>query len=294
MNHRIAILKQYSPWERVLLVVLWAYENAIGRKTRHLFELTHLLGDLGHLKCDVRRVGNTNVFSIADDPDMVSYKISLRRGTSDIPAFRQIFWGKAYKVLIDRIQQDQCESDIKFIIDAGANIGCSMLYFKKLFGSATIVAVESEEGNYRCLLENIRLNELESVIPLRAALWFDESLLKVDKTSGDGREWGYSVSLATDSDDSVQAVTVAGLMARYSMPSIDILKIDIEGAERYIFENEERVKAFLPSVRYLAMEVHENFIARKHIVALLEKFAFSYYLSGELVVACNPRFLPGR
>ena len=289
MNRRLAVLKQYSPWERFLLVVLWAYENAIGRRVQYLFELAHLLGDFGDQKFDVQRVGRRNVFTIASDPEIVSYKISLRRGTSDIPVFRQIFWGRAYKAVIDRIRQDRCEGDINFVVDAGANIGCSTLYFKKLFPGATIVAVEPDEGNYQCLLENIRLNELPNIMPLRAALWTDESSLQVDKT---GREWAHSVSPLTNGADVVQAVTVDGLMTQYGKPCIDILKIDIEGAERAIFENEERVRSFLPSVRYLAMEVHEQFITRNEVVALLERFGFSYYYSGELVVASNPRFRP--
>src|SRR5262245_59536592 len=142
MNQKIATLKQYDPWERVLMVALWAYENAIGRKARQLFELKYLLDDLSRQKCEVERVGHSNVVSITDDPQLVSYNVSLRRGSSDIPVYRHIFWGKSYKMLIDRILKDRCEQDIKFIVDAGANIGCSMLYFKKLFGAAKVVAIE--------------------------------------------------------------------------------------------------------------------------------------------------------
>jgi FkbM family methyltransferase len=242
-----------------------------------------------HQRFDVQRVGATNIFSIADDPDLASYKICLRRHTSDIPVFRQVFLAKGYKMLIDRIRKDGCERDTRFIVDAGANIGCSTLYLKKVFSGATIVSVEPEEGNYHCLVENIRLNALTDVIPVRAGVWIDEGRLAVDKSTGDRREWAYSVVPTASGAQTIPAVTIRALMTRYGESCIDILKIDIEGAERFIFDDAERLRSFLPAVRYLVMEIHEDFISKQHITGLLERFGFSYFFSGELIVACNTK-----
>ena len=39
-------------------------------------------------------------------------------------------------------------------------------------------------------------------------------------------------------------------MKKYSIPFIDILKMDIEGAEKFIFDSEEKVKSFLLHVEF--------------------------------------------
>ena len=53
-------------------------------------------------------------------------------------------------------------SNVSFIIDAGAYIGSSAIFFAEKFPNATIVAVEPEIGNYAMLLKNIEEEQFDS------------------------------------------------------------------------------------------------------------------------------------
>ena len=69
--------------------------------------------------------------------------VNLRLNTSDIPTFEKIFVHLEYQV--DRI------IDPKVIIDAGANIGLSAIYFSNKYPSANIIAIEPETFLFKLL-----------------------------------------------------------------------------------------------------------------------------------------------
>lgn len=59
---------------------------------------------------------------------------------------------------------------IPVIVDCGANIGFSVLYFKRLHPRARIVAFEANPRAFRLLKHNVSNNSLEQVEPLPVAL----------------------------------------------------------------------------------------------------------------------------
>ena len=64
-------------------------------------------------------------------------------------------------------------------------------------------------------------------------------------------------------------------MQDYGFRQIDLLKIDIEGAEQQIFNDEPHLAQFLPSVRFLILEVHDEFIDSQNICNILSGFHFT-------------------
>ncbi len=83
------------------------------------------------------------------DPDIQGTRVIIRRFTSDIPVFRQVFLKKQYKSQADSMVRNKEENLIQYIVDAGANIGCTTLFLKRIFPHAHIVSIEPEGGNYR-------------------------------------------------------------------------------------------------------------------------------------------------
>jgi FkbM family methyltransferase len=234
------------------------------------------------------RIGNKNVINVVKRPENNNLKVCLRRRTSDFHVFRQIFMLEQYKPLVQAINEGNCR-EIKYIIDAGANIGCTALYFEKCYPKSIIVCIEPDGCNYEALLGNVEMNNLGTYIkPIKAAVWSDNSNLEIMRDFGDGREWARTVKPTNRMDSTVvSGITIADIMLKYSLPYIDILKIDIEGAEKYIFENDNMVGKFLPFVRYLAMEVHEEAISKDVIGKLLERVNFSHFVTGELLIGIN-------
>jgi FkbM family methyltransferase len=146
------------------------------------------------------------------------------------------------------------------IIDAGANIGLASIYFANKYPDAKIIAVEPEESNFELLLKNIR--QYENIIPIHAALWNANEEIDI-LNSGLG-ECGFMVTdnknnsvLKTPKADlyqKVSAVTINKIIDDYKLNHIDVLKIDIEGAEKEIFEDS---LGWISKVKSIIIELHE-------------------------------------
>lgn len=126
---------------------------------------------------------------------------------------------------------DNDTNPIRYIVDGGANIGDQTLRFRHFYPAARIVAIEPEPENFAVLTRNFADDEMVDLV--QAAVW-DRSG-EVGITFSDS-----SVSHAVSGSDTgrtVGAVTIPELMERFSLPRIDILKLDVEGAEVEIFNS---------------------------------------------------------
>ena len=177
----------------------------------------------------------------------IAHPVRLRIGTTDVATYRQ--------VLVSR-QYDFDEPDhARFIIDAGANIGLSAVFFANRFPEAKIIAIEPEDSNYRMLCENAA--PYPGIRPVRAALWRDnEDLFLFDKGHGN-----HGFQISEDSKDkgsrvgAVLGLTVDAIMREAGVEKVDLLKIDIEGAEREVFEG---CSDWIRKVGVLMVELHDE------------------------------------
>jgi FkbM family methyltransferase len=204
--------------------------------------------------------------------------IHLRKNSSDIVAFKQIFiWGE-YEYPI--------KGDIKTIIDGGANIGCASRFFANKFPAAAIISIEPEEGNFKVLQKNTAGNQ--NITCIRKGLWSKECNLAIDNTGA--ANWGFRLVETTDTVNSVAAISINALMKQFSMNTIDILKLDVETAEKNIFEYD--YEKWLPKTRYLFIETHD-FIDKgcsKAVMKALCQYDFSLECVGENLVFINNAF----
>ena len=191
---------------------------------------------------------------LTSSPDVVvntsdlAHPLRVRLRTSDIDAWIQVFEGREYECL-PTFQP-------KTIIDAGANVGMATVYFANRYPEARIVAVEPETSNFCLLQKNVA--PYPNVTPIQAALWSENTLLSlIDPGLG---KWGYRTSridaaMNDRTSQKVAAFTVEQIMSDYEFDSVDILKIDIEGAEKEVFENSS---PWINRVRLLIVELHEH------------------------------------
>ena len=174
----------------------------------------------------------------------VKEPIRLRAATSDVDVFEQVFLLGDYDI--------RYPADPKLIIDGGANIGLASAFFANRFPSAKIVAVEPEETNFKMLIDNVR--GYPNVECLRAGLWNEPTSLRV-KDIGLG-EWGF-ITEPNPGRAGIGSVTVGGLLDGSGLPEIDILKLDIEGAEKEVFSR--GYQGWIRKVRMLVIELHDRF-----------------------------------
>lgn len=110
------------------------------------------------------------------------------------------------------------------IIDCGANIGISVLYFKQIIPDAKIIAIEADPDVAEILQKNLEANNCQAEIIQKAAWSSNGELLSFGKAGGDSGSI-YSVENLTQ----VETVRLKDILDAYD--EIELLKIDIEGAE---------------------------------------------------------------
>jgi FkbM family methyltransferase len=177
-----------------------------------------------------------------DLPEL-AHPICMRAGTSDLWVFDQIF--------LYREMETDFGQNLAFIIDAGANIGLTSVYLANRFPNARILALEVDQQNFELLAENAR--PYPHITPLLKGLWHCRAKLVINNP--EDYEWAFTVSEASQEGSStVEGISVADLLLDFGWEHVDLLKMDIEGAELEVLSH--GAEEWLDRVRVLAIEVH--------------------------------------
>ena len=182
----------------------------------------------------------------------VLYPVYLRARTTDVSLCREIFLNDAYEG--DFAEPPQSVSRV--IIDAGANVGLSAVFYANRLPDARIIAIEPEPSNYEMLQKNTA--PYANITTVHAALWMENGPLRLFDTGagntafqvGDTRK-----ASGAEERGVVQAVTLEKLMEQFGIAYIDYLKMDVEGAEKEIFEH---AAPWIDRVGAIAVELHDG------------------------------------
>ena len=184
------------------------------------------------------------------------------------------------------------KTDQPKIIDCGSNIGISTLYFKHKYPSARITCFEPDPNAYHLLQKNTILNRLTDVDLVSAALadkigwtnFFGEFNGGAPYTLGNSilQQWG--LQRKTSSCIKVRSV----LLSEYISMKVDLLKLDVEGAELMILQE---LGDKLHWVENIVLEVHQikrifeqnNLDA---IIEILEAFQFKVEITMQNMEEC--------
>ncbi len=255
----VRILGRILPWERWL-------------------ELNDLLDTLVDRGGTVERRGSRVVLEQGLARLGGRLRAELRPGTSDLPTWVQIAGLEDYAV-VERLLRQRAAGTVRTIIDAGANIGLASLYFAQAFPSARILAVEPDLDNFEILVHNVRSLK-DRVECVRAAFWPVDEPLQMDREPfRGGREWARTVRRLAEPAEgggvvTVPVVTPPGAVARLGGGPVDLLKMDIEGAEAEFFADVDRCRNLLTRTRAIAIEVHPERIDPHRVLYALDEAGF--------------------
>jgi len=249
----LRLLKLFIPGKTRLALQLLAL------RVRNYFQVGHELGlrasiDLYRanriLRGKSRRNTRKNAQIICSKPKRYRNPLYYRHGTSDILVIRNILYNEEY-ACVGR------EKEPHLIIDCGANIGCASLYFLHKYPQAHLIAIEPDEENYSLCLKNLE-PFADRVTLVKAAIWpLDTGLRIVRGTYRDGLEWSHQVRVCSEGESpDIEAVSFSTLLKNHHDKPIDILKIDIERAERNLFLL--HYEQWLCRVKVLVVELHDE------------------------------------
>ena len=207
-------------------------------------------------------------------PGHDAFRVNLRQGTSDFLLFAELLVEQAYELPAD-VEPPQT------VLDVGANVGLASSFFLTKYPRCSVLAIEPDPINHELARQNLAQFGARATL-VQAAVWHEETALRV--TSGDSRgTWSSTVetgSILAD-DQVVEALTVDNILDRYGLTSVDLLKMDIEGAEAEVFRHgsswRSRVKTFIVEP--------ETELSRRVMLELLDDGSMRFLQRRDVIIA---------
>jgi FkbM family methyltransferase len=153
------------------------------------------------------------------------------------------------------------------IIDGGANIGLFSLAMLAVRPDAVVHSLEPSARTFRVLTHNAAANPNLCWAPHALALWNVAGPLTFGATQTSTASRIHVLAPA-GRVETVEAVTLAGFVARHSLAEISLLKLDIEGAEEAVLRESEAV---LDRVQHLVIEIHPAVVDEDWIMGALAR-----------------------
>jgi FkbM family methyltransferase len=161
-----------------------------------------------------------------------------------------------------------------FIIDCGANIGVSILFFKNMYPDAEILAFEPDGEIFKYLQSNIASSQLDNINLVNKGVWKEDAELSFESEGADAGR------IHSENGKEVPKLNkiIVERLSPYLNKEVDFLKIDIEGAELEVIRE---IAPRLSMVKNIFVEYH-SFVNRPQqldeLLSILSGNGFRYYI----------------
>lgn len=193
--------------------------------------------------------------------------------------YRELFHNSVY-----RFHQNR---DTPFIIDCGANIGLSVLYFKEVYPTAKIIAFEPDKEVFDYLEQNVRTNakNVSDIELVNKGLWDQEGKISFKNEGADAGR----ISFEGDSTEFKKTIEIDTVrLSSYINGPVDFIKLDIEGAEVKVIQELEPKLVYVDNI---FIEFHSFINSPQEldlILSILTRNKFRYYIDAPFRLRKNP------
>jgi FkbM family methyltransferase len=200
----------------------------------------------------------------------VEHPVWFRYGSSDLFVFWQVFLKEEYRSVPGG----------RRILDVGANVGYASVYFLARDPESEVVAVEPDRRNAEILRRNLAPYHARATV-VEGAVWSQPMGIKVGSAAA-GSEWAIKVRpCETGETPDVEAFDVPGILSHRDWEGVDVMKVDIEGAEVELFRSSP---SWITRVRAFAIELH-GAACESSFKQALGQHHFTFRLSGSTTLA---------
>lgn len=195
---------------------------------------------------------------------LLGFPINMIDKSSFLYMYQEIFEEEIYKFI--------SKNNKPKIIDCGANIGLSVIYFKKLYPESEIIAFEPDPKIFNVLQSNIKSGNFKNVELIKKGVSNkQESVAFIPDNSDGGR-------LVSETNNQKQIFVETIKLSDYLSKKVDFLKIDIEGEEVKVMEECQNL---LKNVENIFVEYH-SFVSQEQelhkLLKILYDSGFRYYI----------------
>ncbi|MEY8759998.1 FkbM family methyltransferase [Chryseobacterium tongliaoense] len=175
------------------------------------------------------------------------FDLYLRTFKGDIDIFYEIFWKNAYDKHLKLLKKNP-----EIIVDLGAHIGMTSIYFALKYPDVKIYSIEASPENFELLKANTA--SFKNITCFHAAAHFEDGSVNFGT-----QELSYNQKVS-ESGTPVQALSVETFMKNNHIQQIDLLKIDIEGAEADLLSKNN---SWLQNIENIIIEIHAPYDSKK-------------------------------
>ncbi|HPQ11449.1 MAG TPA: FkbM family methyltransferase, partial [Bacillota bacterium] len=152
------------------------------------------------------------------------------------------------------------------VLDVGAYVGEASLWFSSIVGSeGTVYAFEPEPMAFRMLRNNLKVNNIQNVIPVNMAVGDTDKLMKLSGNSG--------ASVLTESMNGavVKVITIDSFVAQQHFTKVSFMKMDVEGYElNVLIGASETIQKFKPKLAICAYHKGDDLITLPQFIRSLD------------------------
>jgi len=193
-----------------------------------------------------------------------NHPIRIRLGTADFTVL--------YATIVESFHLPPAvRSAPRVVIDLGANIGLTMVDFAHRYPSARIVGVEMDAANAELCRVNVMPFGARCTV-IQGAVWTHDGEVAYQGMTEDG----YQIN-ERSAGRVTRAYTIERLLTELGIEQVDLMKMDIEGAEERILP---AAGNWIHRVNCLVIEVHAP-MEPSHCTELLGKWGFETQLSSQ-------------
>ncbi|OIR05731.1 2-O-methyltransferase NoeI [mine drainage metagenome] len=190
-----------------------------------------------------------------------SFVINYIRPYELLHTYREIFEKEIYRFNSNKTSP--------LIIDCGANIGLSVLYFKNIFPNAKVICFEPDNNNFRLLEKNIADNNLNDIGIRKEAVWIQNGFISFESKGSEASKINES---GEDSLSQIPCIDFMEVLKNHA--EIDFLKMDIEGAEHSVIKH---CSAHLHKIKNMFIEYHGKVSETNKLIELLTIFHENHF-----------------
>jgi FkbM family methyltransferase len=203
-------------------------------------------GVLGTLTLLRQRSTDVDVFKLPIKG--FSTPVYCRSKGSDFAVLRQVIGWQEAAIRFDHPP--------KLVIDAGANVGYSSLVFSMHYPTATVVGVEPDKSNCEMFRKNCA--GYSKIRLLEGAVWPRKAMLVISNPTADAFEFQVDEADSTQGEDRVPGFTIPEIIDLHGGGRVNLLKLDIEGAEHALFT--QGAEEWLHRVDVIIVELHDRYV----------------------------------